>query len=178
MGSAWNCSRSCFPNSLAWLCFGMRPIRIPLFLQRDANRRPILGIEVQSLEVRGPDDFDGIFEAARRQHPEALITVEDPLTVSHRKRIADFAAGQQLPSLHGFREFVTAGGLISYGASMADLYRRAAGYVDKIFKGAKPATCRCSSRPSSNWSSTSRPPRRSASTVPPTLLARADEVIE
>jgi putative ABC transport system substrate-binding protein len=60
-----------------------------------------LGIEVQSLEVRDPDDFDGTFEAVRRQHPEAVITVEDPLTVGHRKRIADFAVGQQLPSLHG-----------------------------------------------------------------------------
>jgi putative ABC transport system substrate-binding protein len=63
----------------------------------------------------------------------------NPLTASYGKRIADFAAGQQLPSLHGIREFVAAGGLMSYGASLADLSRRAAYYVDKIFKGAKPA---------------------------------------
>jgi putative ABC transport system substrate-binding protein len=97
-----------------------------------------LGIEIQSLEVRGPDDFDSVFEAARRQRPEALITVEDPLTIAQRQLIVDFAAGQQLPSLHGLREFVIAGGLMSYGASLADLFRRAAGYVDKILKGAKP----------------------------------------
>jgi putative tryptophan/tyrosine transport system substrate-binding protein len=98
-----------------------------------------LGIQVQSLEVRGPDDFDSAFEAARREQPDGLITVEDPLTVNYRKLIADFAAGHRFPAVHGLREFVTAGGLMSYGANLADLYRRAAGYVDKIFKGAKPA---------------------------------------
>jgi len=72
-----------------------------------------LGIEVQSLEVRAPDDFDGAFEAARRQRPDALITVEDPLTVTYRQRVADFTAEQQLPSLHGVREFAAAGGLMS-----------------------------------------------------------------
>src|SRR5262249_21141129 len=94
-----------------------------------------LGIDVQSLDVWGPDDFDGAFEAARRLRSDALITVEDPLTASYRKHIADFAAGQQLPSLHGIKEFVAAGGLISYGANLADLSRRAAYYVDKDFQG-------------------------------------------
>ena len=98
-----------------------------------------LGIQVQSLEVRGPDDFDGAFETTRRQRPDALITIEDPLTVTYRKRIADVAVDEQLPSLYGVREFVEAGGLISYGANLADLYRRSAGYVDKILRGAKPA---------------------------------------
>src|SRR5262249_53295037 len=111
-----------------------------LVFQETQTGGQTLGIEVQSLEVRDPDDFDRTFEAASRQLPEALITVEDPLTVGHRKRIADFAVGQQLPSLHGVREFAAAGGLMSYGASLADLFRRAAGYVDKILiKGAKPA---------------------------------------
>src|SRR5215467_3652941 len=98
-----------------------------------------LGIEVQSLEVRGPDDLDGAFAAARQQHPDALISVEDPLTFTYRKRIADFAVAEQLPSLHGFSEEVKAGALISYGANQPDLIRRAAAYVDKILKGAKPA---------------------------------------
>jgi putative ABC transport system substrate-binding protein len=101
-----------------------------------AGRR--LGIEVQSLEVRSPDDFDGAFGDARRHHPDALIEVEDPLTNSLHKRIVEFAAAERLPSLHGVGEEVEAGGLISYGASIPDLFRRAAGYVDKILKGAKP----------------------------------------
>lgn len=90
-----------------------------------------LGIEVQSLEVRGPDDFEGAFEAVRQQHSDALITVEDPLTGAYRERIVHFAAVDRLRSLHGLREEVVAGGLISYGANFADLFRRAAGYVDK-----------------------------------------------
>jgi putative ABC transport system substrate-binding protein len=71
-----------------------------------------LAIEVQSLEVQSPDDFDGAFAAARGQRPDALIAVEDPLTFTYQKRIADFAVDNQLPSLHGMKEFVAAGGLI------------------------------------------------------------------
>jgi ABC-type uncharacterized transport system substrate-binding protein len=137
-----------------------------------------LGIEVQSLDVRAPDDFDGTFEAARRQHPEALITVEDPLTFSHRKRIADFTAEQQLPSLHGVREFVAAGGLMSYGASLADLFRRAAGYVDKILGGAKPADLPVQQPSKFELVINLKTAKALGLTVPPTLLVRADEVIE
>jgi putative tryptophan/tyrosine transport system substrate-binding protein len=137
-----------------------------------------LGIDVHSLDVRGPDDFDGAFEAARRLRPDALITVEDPLTASYRKHIADFAAGQQLPSLHGIREFVAAGGLISYGANLADLSRRAAYYVDKIFKGAKPADLPVQQPTKFEMVINAQTARMLGLTVPPTLLARADEVIE
>ena len=137
-----------------------------------------LGIDVQSVDVRGPDDFDGAFEAARRLRPDALITVEDPLTASYRKHIADFAAGQQLPSLHGIREFVAAGGLISYGANLADLSRRAAYYVDKIFKGAKPADLPVQQPTKFEMVINAQTARMLGLTVPPTLLARADEVIE
>jgi ABC-type uncharacterized transport system substrate-binding protein len=137
-----------------------------------------LGIEVQSLEVRAPDDFDGAFEAARRQRPDALITVEDPLTVSHRKRIADFAVGQQLPSLHGVREFAAAGGLMSYGASLPDLFRRAAGYVDKILRGAKPADLPVQQPSKFELVINLKTAKTLGLTVPLTLQASADEVIE
>jgi putative ABC transport system substrate-binding protein len=99
----------------------------------------ILGIAVQSLEVRSPDDYDSALEAAMRQNATALITVEDPLTLDRRQHIAEFAAKNRLPAIYGLREFVEAGGLISYGANIADLNRRAAGYVDKILRGAKPS---------------------------------------
>ena len=99
----------------------MRPIHIANVFKETQGASRALGIEIQSLEVRGPDDLDGAFEAARKQRPDAMITVEDPLTFNHRKRIADFAVGQQLPSLSGLKEFVEAGGLISYGANIADL---------------------------------------------------------
>ena len=137
-----------------------------------------LGIEVQSLEVRAPDDFDGAFEAARRQRPDALITVEDPLTVTHRQRVADFTSEQQLPSLHGVREFAAAGGLMSYGASLADLFRRAAGYVDKILRGAKPADLPVQQPSKFELVINLKTAKALGLEVPPTLLARADEVIE
>ena len=138
-----------------------------------------LGIEVQSLEVRDPDDFDGTFEAVRRQHPEALITVEDPLTVGHRKRIADFAVEHQLPSLHGVREFAAAGGLMSYGASLADLFRRAAGYVDKILiRGAKPADLPVQQPTKFEFVINLKTARALGLRIPDKLVALADEVIE
>jgi len=98
-----------------------------------------LGVEMQSLEVRSPDDFDRAFETAQQQHPDALVTVDGPLTLDHIKLIVDFAAAQRLPSVHGAREFATAGGFLSYGTNIPDVLRRAAGYVDKILRGAKPA---------------------------------------
>jgi len=138
-----------------------------------------LGIEVQSLEVRDPDDFDGTFEAVRRQHPEALITVEDPLTVGHRKRIADFAVEHQLPSLHGVREFAAAGGLMSYGASLADLFRRAAGYVDKILiMGAKPADLPVQQPTKFEFVINLKTAMALGLRIPDKLVALADEVIE
>jgi len=137
-----------------------------------------LGIEIPSLEVRTPDDFDGAFDAARGQRPDALITVEDPLTVNHRKRIADFAVVQQLPSLHGVREFAAAGGLISYGASLADLYRRAAGYVDKILRGTKPADLPVQQPTKFELVINLKTAKAIGLDIPATVLARADEVIE
>ena len=137
-----------------------------------------LGIEVQSLEVRDPRDFDGAFEALRRQRPDALITVEDPLTFNYMKLIADFAAGQRLPTLHGFREDVAAGALMSYGANLADLFRRAAGYVDKILRGAKPADLPVQQPTKFDLVINLTTAKALGLEVPPTLLARADEVIE
>jgi putative tryptophan/tyrosine transport system substrate-binding protein len=137
-----------------------------------------LGIEVQSLEVRAPDDFDGVFEAARRQRPDALITVEDPLTASHRHGVADFTLEQQLPSLHGLREFAAAGGLMSYGASLADLFRRAAGYVDKILRGAKPADLPVQQPSKFELVINLKTAKALGLEAPPSLLATADEVIE
>jgi putative ABC transport system substrate-binding protein len=83
-------------------------------------------LAIESLGVRNPEDLDGAFAAIRQQHPDALVLVEDPFTGSYRKRIADFAIAARLPSFFGVREDVEAGGLGSYGANLAELYRRAA----------------------------------------------------
>ena len=137
-----------------------------------------LAIEVQSLEVQSPDDFDGAFAAARSQPPDALIAVEDPLTFTYQKRIADFAVHNQLPSLHGMKEFVAAGGLMSYGANIADLFRRAAAYVDKIFKGAKPADLPVQQPTKFDFVINLTTAKALGLTIPESFLLRADEVIE
>jgi len=138
----------------------------------------VLGVQVQSLGVRNPEDLDGAFEAARQQHPDALVSVEDPFTGTYRKRITDFAIAARLPSLYGIREDVNAGGLVSYGANLAELYRRAAGYVDKVLKGAKPADLPVQQPTTFELVINLKTARALGLDVPPTLLARADEVIE
>jgi putative tryptophan/tyrosine transport system substrate-binding protein len=137
-----------------------------------------LGIALRSLEVRGPGEFDSAFESARREHLDALITVEDPLTVDHRKQIADFAATNRLPTIHGVREFVEVGGLAAYGANLIDLNRRAAGYVDKILRGAKPGDLPVEQPTKFDLIISLKAAKALDLTIPPLLLARADEVIE
>jgi putative tryptophan/tyrosine transport system substrate-binding protein len=153
------------------------PYATNVFRETDRAART-LQIALQSLEVRSPDDFDAVFEAAKVQHPEALITVEDPLTVDYRKQIVAFAATSRLPAIHGVREFVEAGGLIAYGASLSDLSRRAASYVDKILKGAKPADLPVQQPTKFEFVVNLSAAKALGLTIPPTLLARADEVIE
>ena len=98
-----------------------------------------LGIRLQSLEVRGPDDLESLLEAATRERADALFLLPDALTVAHQAQIAALAAARRLPSMFDRRAFPAAGGLISYGPDPFDMQRRAATYVDKILKGAKPA---------------------------------------
>jgi putative tryptophan/tyrosine transport system substrate-binding protein len=97
-----------------------------------------LGLTLHSLEVQRADQFDAVFVEAIAAHNHALIALPTPLFVVNAKRIADFALMNRLPSMFHLPEFVQAGGLLSYGPDRADLFRRAAAYVDKILKGAKP----------------------------------------
>jgi putative tryptophan/tyrosine transport system substrate-binding protein len=138
----------------------------------------IMGIKIQSLEVKGPSDFDGAFEAVKSKRPDALITIDDPLMIDNRSRIVEFAAAERLPTIHGVREFVKAGGLMSYGASISDLYRRAADYVDKVLKGARPADLPVEQPTKFEFVINLGAARALGITMPPNLLARADEVIE
>jgi ABC-type uncharacterized transport system substrate-binding protein len=97
-----------------------------------------LGVQVQLLEVRTPDDFERAFAAASTGRAAGLLVLPDALADAHRARIAALAARSGLPAIYAFREWPEAGGLMSYGPSISDSYRRAAAYVDKILKGAKP----------------------------------------
>jgi putative ABC transport system substrate-binding protein len=99
----------------------------------------VLGIKMLSLGVRNREEIDDAFAAIIRERPDALLVLADRLFLHYRTRIMDFAAQERLPGVHAYRELVEAGGLMSYGPSYADMHRRAATYVDKILKGAKPA---------------------------------------
>jgi putative ABC transport system substrate-binding protein len=99
-----------------------------------------LGVQLQALEVRYPEpDFERLFQAAISQRANALLTLPDPRVFFYRRRVSDLAVKSRLPAMYPSRPYVEVGGLMSYGPSLPDLYRRAAFYVDKILKGAKPA---------------------------------------
>jgi ABC-type uncharacterized transport system substrate-binding protein len=116
---------------------------LPPLIMRDTERvARAMGLSLKSLEVHGPrgdDMFGPAFEAALMAQVDALIVVEDPFTVADRARIVDFAAMSRLPAMYGLREFVDAGGLMSYGTDRRDLFRRSATYVHRILQGARPA---------------------------------------
>jgi putative ABC transport system substrate-binding protein len=137
-----------------------------------------LGVELQSLEIREAPDLDGALEAATGQHAEALIAVEDPLTIDLRKKIAGFAADHRLPVISGLRMFADSGALISYGADLTDILRRSVVYVDKILKGAKPSDLPVEQPTKFELVINLKTAKSLGLTVPPLLLARADEVIE
>lgn len=137
-----------------------------------------LGVELQSLEIREPPDLDGALEGATGQHAEALIAVEDPLTIDLRKKIAEFAADHRLPAISGLRVFADSGALISYGADLADILRRSVVYVDKILKGAKPSDLPVEQPTRFELVINLKTAKSLGLTFPPLLLARADEIIE
>ena len=137
-----------------------------------------LGVTLQSLGVRGPDDFDRAFEAASRERARALITLEDPLTFAHRTRIVGLAAKHRLPAIYGLREYVDAGGLMSYAPILLDNFRRAATYVDKILKGTKPADLPVEQPTKFELVINMRTAKAIGLKIPQSLLLRADQVIQ
>ena len=139
---------------------------------------PALGLTVHPLAVRAPDDFGRAFDALTREHADALITGGDPLTTSQQKRILQFAAKSRLPGMYFWAEFVQAGGLMAYGPSLPDLYRRAATYVDKILKGAKPADLPVEQPTRFELVVNQKTAKALGLTFPPSILIRADKVIE
>jgi putative ABC transport system substrate-binding protein len=122
---------------VAVLWNGAHPAHPAVLRQLDATARA-LGVELLLLEVRGPDDFAPAFAAAVAQRADALLTLHDPLTFAHRERLLALAAESRLPAVYEFREWVDAGGLISYGPSLPDAYSRAGRYVDRVLRGARP----------------------------------------
>jgi putative ABC transport system substrate-binding protein len=137
-----------------------------------------LGILLESRGVRSPGDLDGVLSTIRTQRPDALLTLGDPLTVGLRVSIADFALEQRLPAMYPIRQFVDIGGLMSYGADIGDLFRRAAGHVDKILKGTKPSDLPVEQPTKFELVINLKTAGALGITLPPMVLARADEIIE
>jgi putative tryptophan/tyrosine transport system substrate-binding protein len=137
-----------------------------------------LGLRPLLFDVRNVDDIQRAFDAASRERNMALVIGLDTVTQEHRKTITELAAKHRLPAIYAAREFIDAGGLALYGVSYPDLYRRAATYVDRIFKGAKPADLPVEQPTRFELVINLKTAKALGLEVPPTLLARADEVIE
>ncbi|HXV79618.1 MAG TPA: ABC transporter substrate-binding protein [Candidatus Binatia bacterium] len=136
-----------------------------------------LRLKLQSLELRTPNDADGAFETAARERPDALVLTKDPLIDALHFRILDSVIGNRLPLMHTEGTFVEAGGLMSYGPSAADLYRRAATYVDKILKGAKPSDLPVERPMKFELVINLKTATALGLTIPQSVLYRADKVI-
>jgi len=137
-----------------------------------------LGIQLHSLEVRSPNDFDKAFEDAIRAHAGVVAIMPATLFVANRKRIADLAAKSRLPSMFHLREFVDSGGLVTYAPDRSDQFRRAATYVDKILKGAKPTDLPVEQPTKFELVINLKTAKALGLTIPQSVLIRADEVIQ
>ena len=137
-----------------------------------------LGLEIHSLETRYPSDFDRAFAEANRAHVGALAIMPNPLFAGNLRRIADLAIKSRLPAIFNLREFVDSGGLVAYGPNRTDEFRRAATYVDKILKGAKPADLPVEQPTKFDLVINLKTAKALGLTIPQSLLLRADEVIQ
>jgi putative ABC transport system substrate-binding protein len=149
-----------------------------LLLKELQASAPALGLSLQPLAVRGPDEFEGAFVAMVRERADALFGAPGALTFEHGKVIVALAARSQIPAMWGHRQFVDAGGLMSYAVNYYDQCRRAASYVDQILKGATPADLPVQQPTKFEFVINLKTANALGLTVPPALLALADEAIE
>jgi putative ABC transport system substrate-binding protein len=137
-----------------------------------------LGVRLQFVEARGPEDFDRAFSEMTRARAGALTVLGSVMFVNERRRLVDLAAKNRLPAVYAQREFVDAGGLMSYGPNIADLFRRAATYVDRILKGTKPGALPVEQPTTFELVINLKTARVLGLTIPPSVLGRADHVVE
>jgi len=136
-----------------------------------------LGVRLQFVETRGPADIDRAFSDMTRERAGALTVLSSTMFLGERSRLVDLAAKNRLPAVYAWREAVDAGGLMSYGANLADLFRRAATYVDRILKGAKPGDLPVEQPTKFELVINLKTAKALGLTIPPSLLQRADQVI-
>ncbi len=146
------------------------------YVQQTRLAARILGVELVLMPLSNPDDFDAAFRGAG--NVGALIQIDDAMFTAHRQKLVDLATKYRIPGSYGFREFVDIGGFMALGPSYPDLYRRAASYLDKILKGAKPADLPIEQASKFEMIVNLKTAKALGLTISPALLARADEVIE
>jgi putative tryptophan/tyrosine transport system substrate-binding protein len=137
-----------------------------------------LGLTIQPWEVRDADGFEKVFTGLSKERPDGLYVTSNPLTRGNMKRVGDFAIKSRIPSVHGGREAVDAGGLMYYGADTAESYRRVAYYVDRILKGAKPADLPVEQPTKFELVINLKTAKQIGLTIPPEVLARANRLIK
>jgi putative ABC transport system substrate-binding protein len=137
-----------------------------------------IGVRLQPVELRSADEFEVAFSAIKKDRASALIVLRNPLTTTHQSRTVELAAKSRLPAMYYDREFVDSGGLMSYGPNFSDLFRRAATYVDKILKGAKPAELPVEQPTKFELVINLKTANQIGLTIPPNVLAQADKVIK
>jgi putative tryptophan/tyrosine transport system substrate-binding protein len=139
---------------------------------------PALRVSFQSVEMRDPNEWESAFNAMAQEQADGLIVLSDSFAVFHRAQIAGLAAKHRLPAIYGLNQYVEAGGLMSYGPSFSDAFRRAPDYVDKILKGSETADLPVQQPTKFELAVNLKTAKALGLTMPPTLLATADEVIE
>ena len=149
-----------------------------IFLEELITAVPALGLQLISVPIRNADQFEGAFAAMMRRMPSAAVTTGDPLLRRHASQIVGFAAKNRLPSMYQTKEYVTAGGLMSYGVNLPNMFRRAAFYVHRILQGSKPADLPIEQPTHFELAMNLKTARALGLTIPETLLATADEVIQ
>jgi putative ABC transport system substrate-binding protein len=143
---------------------------------KDAART--LGVDLVVVEARGPDDFERAFALMKRERVAGVVVGADGMYLLHSARVAALAAKHRLPTIYGVREFVDAGGLMTYNPSMRESFRRAATYVDRIFKGAKPGDLPVEQASKFDLVINVKASKALGLTIPPSVLARATELIQ
>lgn len=150
----------------------------PVFWKETQAAAQKLRLQLQSIQLQAAEGVDDAIQAAVNGRADALVVFDDPLLISHRARLVALATQRRLPMIAGLREFAETGGLLSYGASFLEQYRRTAIYVDKILKGAKPADLPVEQPTKFELIINRRTAKALGLTIPQSMLARADELIE
>jgi putative ABC transport system substrate-binding protein len=163
-------------SRVAVLGTSTNPSNVQMATEIEVAARPI-GIRIQFVDVQDSKEIEGGFRAATKAHAEALFVLGNPVLNAHRTEVADLALKSRLPAVYGQPDLMAAGGLMFYGASITEMFRRAAIYVDKILKGAKPADLPVEQPTKFELIINLKTAKQIGLTIPPNVLARADKVI-